>query len=214
MLRLENVSDTLLQDLSFAIKAGESAKIVVSSDELKNSLRALLLGWTTPHQGRVRLFGVALDEAGEDARLVLYRRVGTVLEDGGLISNLKVWENILLPASFHTGMSVLHAERPVTTFFRAFGYTDDSIELLMGRLPDGLSPLEKRLVALARARLMDPDLMIYDFPFSGLAREAAGLLLEQTRDYHGEKRGRASLYLLPDDAQSARVKTDFTLSLH
>lgn len=214
MLKLENVSDTLLQDLSFAIKAGESAKIVVSSDDLKNSLRALLLGWTTPRQGRVRLFGVALDEAGEDARLALYRRVGTVLENGGLISNLKVWENILLPASFHTGMSVLHAEQPVARFFRAFGYTDDSIELLMGRLPDGLSPLEKRLAALARARLMDPDLMIYDFPFSGLAREAAGLLLEQTRDYHVEKQGRASLFLLPDDAQSARVKTDFTLSLH
>jgi phospholipid/cholesterol/gamma-HCH transport system ATP-binding protein len=214
VLKLENVSHNLWRDLTLALKAGESAKILVSSNEIKNALWAMLMGLEAPRQGRIWLFGEALAELAEEARLALYQRVGAVPENGGLISNLKAWENILLPSAVHKGMSVGAAEKPVASLFRAFGYGDEAIELLMGRLPDGLGLVEKRLVAFARARLMEPDLMIYDAPFTGLNREATGLLLEQTQAYHEQKRGRATLYLLPDDATSTRVKTDHSLSIH
>jgi phospholipid/cholesterol/gamma-HCH transport system ATP-binding protein len=186
---------------------------VVASGEIKDVLHGLLLGWETPRQGRVQLFGETLAELTEDAQLALYQRVGVVPENGGLISNLKAWENILLPASYHLGKTADAVETEVAELFRRFGYTDEAIETLMGRLPDGLSLLEKRLAALARARLMEPDILIYDYLFAGLPRETAGLLLELTRAYHEQKRGRISLYLLPDDGLNARLKTDHTLTL-
>lgn len=213
MLVLEHVSHGSLSDLNLRLEPGESAQIVVASGELKNELRALLLGWETPRQGSVRLFGEALAALTEDAQLALYRRVGVVPENGGLISNLKTWENILLPADYHQGRTAEAVETEVAELFRHFGYTDEAIESLMGRLPDGLSLIEKRLAALARARLMNPDILIYDYLFAGLPRETTGLLLELTRAYHGQKRGRISLYLLPDDALNARLKTDRTLTL-
>lgn len=213
MLSLEHISHGPLRDLNLRVSPGESVKVVAASGEHKNELRALLLAWEAPRQGVVRLFGEALAELAEEERIALYRRVGVVPENGGLISNLKTWENILLPASYHLGMTADAVETEVVELFRRFGYTDEAIEALMGRLPDGLSLLEKRLAALARARLMDPDILIYDYLFAGLPRETTGLLLELTRAYHGQKRGRISLYLLPDDALNARLKTDYILTL-
>jgi phospholipid/cholesterol/gamma-HCH transport system ATP-binding protein len=214
MLSLEHVSHGSFDDLSFRLAPGECAKVMAASDEHKNELRALLLAWEAPRQGSVRLFGEELAGLAQDARLALYRRIGVVPEDGGLISNLKTWENILLPATYHLGRTAEAVEAEVVDLYRRFGYSDEAIESLMGRLPDGLSLIEKRLAALARARLMDPDILIYDYLFAGLPREAAGLLLELTRAYHEQKPGRISLYLLPDDAFSARLKTDHTLTLH
>jgi predicted ABC-type transport system involved in lysophospholipase L1 biosynthesis ATPase subunit len=213
MLGLEHVTHGSFTDLSLRLSAGESLKIVTATDELKNELRGLLLGWEAPRQGRVRLFGETLADLAEEARLAHYRRVGPVPEDGGLISNLKTWENILLPASYHLGRTAAAAEPGVVELFRRFGYGDEAIESLMGRLPAGLSLIERRLAALARSQLMNPDILIYDYLFTGLPRDTADLLLAHTRAYHDQKKGRASLYLLPDDAFSTRVKTDHALTL-
>jgi phospholipid/cholesterol/gamma-HCH transport system ATP-binding protein len=213
MLGLEHVTHGPLNGLSLRLSPGESLKVVSATTEIKNELRGLLLGWETPQQGKVRLFGETLADLSEGARLALYRRVGVVPEGGGLISNLKTWENILLPAAYHLDLSADAVETEVVELFRRFGYADETIESLMGRLPDGLSLLDRRLVALARARLMQPDILIYDYLFTGLPREVDGLLLELTRAYHDQKQGRISIYLLPDDAFSTRLKTDHTLTL-
>ena len=82
------------------------------------------------------------------------------------------------------------------------------LRALMGKLPDRLTALERRLVALVRALLPEPELLVYDFLTSGLDAGAADRLLRLTQRLHGEKPGRVSVYLCPDDAASETIRAD------
>jgi len=96
-----------------------------------------------------------------------------------------------------------------------FNVSDIDTQAELQRLyPAGqLSLYERRVVALARAMLMEPDILIYDFTFAGLERDAAQQLMKLTGEFHGRKAGRVSLYLCPDDAVSARLAADSTITL-
>ncbi|MDH3514994.1 MAG: hypothetical protein OEM83_09035, partial [Gammaproteobacteria bacterium] len=59
-----------------------------------------------------------------------------------------------------------------------------------------------------------PDILIYDFTFTGLERDAAQRLMKLAGGFHGQKNGRVSLYLCPDDAISGRLETDSTITLN
>ena len=209
----DRVSMGLLRDVSFTLEEGSSAKILFDSEDRKNLLFGLLTGRRRPEAGRIFFFGEDLFAHEEDERLVLFRRVGVVPADGGLISNLKAWENLLLPAWYHRGLTAEQAERPVAEIFDRLEPGEAGLKRRMGELPGQLSLYERRVVALARAMLMEPDILIYDFTFTGLERDAAQQLMRLTGEYHGRKAGRVSLYLCPDDAVSARLAVDSTITL-
>lgn len=147
------------------------------------------------------LFDTDLYALGQHERIGLFRRVGAALDDGGLISNLQVWENVLLPAAYHRGRQAADIEADVLGLFQALGYGEEATRRLMACLPDELTTYEKRLAALARAMLMDPDVMAYDFLLSGLGRDEASRLLAQTARFHARRSDRLSVYVCPDDAR-------------
>ncbi|MCR4332983.1 MAG: ATP-binding cassette domain-containing protein [Sulfuricaulis sp.] len=213
MARLDRVSDGSLRDVSFALEEGGSAKILLASEDRKNELLAALTGLRRPGAGSVFLLGEDLYALKEKERLRLFQRIGVVPSDGGMISNLKAWENMLLPAWYHRGLTAEQAERPVAEIFDQLGPGESGLKQRMGELPDRLSLYERRVVALARAMLMEPDILIYDFTFTGLERDAAQQLMKLTGEFHGRKAGRVSLYLCPDDAVSARLTADQTITL-
>lgn len=213
MIRFNQVSDGSMQGLSFAFGQGATAKILFGSDDQKSELYAVLTGLHRPGAGRVFLFDEDLYALKERERLQLFRRIGVVPEDGGMISNLKAWENLLLPAWYHRGITAREAERDVVTIFRQLGLDEADLKKRMGRLPDQLTLYEKRAVALVRAMLMEPDILIYDFIFAGLDREAARRLMKITEGYHSRKAGRISVFLCPEEAISAQLPADHTINL-
>jgi phospholipid/cholesterol/gamma-HCH transport system ATP-binding protein len=213
MIRFESVTKGPIRHLSFDIERGGTAKILFDSEERKNILIGMLAGLQRPEAGRILFFGEDLFAHAESERLALYQRIGVVPSDGGMISNLKAWENLLLPAWYHRGLTAREAELPVAEIFELIEPGEDGLKRRMGELPDRLSLYERRAVALARAMLMDPDILIYDFTFDGLERNAARQLIKLTGEYHGRKAGRVSLYLCPDDAVSARLTVDSTFTL-
>jgi phospholipid/cholesterol/gamma-HCH transport system ATP-binding protein len=213
MIRFESVTKGPVRNLSFELNSGGTAKILFDSEDRKNQFFRLLAGLRRPETGRILFFGEDLFAHEEDERLALFRRVGVVPADGGLISNLKAWENLLLPAWYHRGLTAEQAERPVVELFDQLGSGEAGLKRRMGELPGQLSLYERRVVALARAMLMEPDILIYDFTFAGLERDAAQQLMKLTGEYHGRKAGRVSLYLCPDDAVSARLAADSTITL-
>lgn len=213
MMRLEGVSVGTVRDLSFACGAGETVKILFDSADQKNPLSAALAGLRRPDAGHIILLDQDIYELREKDRLPVFARVGVVPEYGGLISNLKAWENLVLPAWYHHGRAAPEFEREVVTLFRRLGYDEDGLRQRMGRLPDQLTLPDRRAVALARSMLMEPEVLIYDFIFAGLERDAAERMLQLTREFHGARPGRISLYLCPDDAISARLPADRTITL-
>jgi phospholipid/cholesterol/gamma-HCH transport system ATP-binding protein len=169
MIRFESVTKGPIRHLSFDIERGGTAKILFDSEERKNILIGMLAGLQRPEAGRILFFGEDLFAHAESERLALYQRIGVVPSDGGMISNLKAWENLLLPAWYHRGLTAREAELPVAEIFELIEPGEDGLKRRMGELPDRLSLYERRAVALARAMLMDPDILIYDFTFDGLA---------------------------------------------
>jgi len=213
MIRFDHVTKGPVRNLSFDLERGGTAKILFDSEDRKNLLFGLLAGLQRPEAGRILFFGEDLFAHEEDERLALFRRIGVVPADGGLISNLKAWENLLLPAWYHRGLTAEQAERPVAEIFDQLGPGEAGLKQRMGELPGQLSLYERRVVALARAMLMEPDILIYDFTFTGLERDVAQRLMRLTGEFHGRKAGRVSLYLCPDDAASARLATNNTITL-
>ena len=213
MISFDHVSEGPMRDLSFDLVAGTRAKAIYDSDDWRNSFFAVITGLRRPAKGSVKWDGKDIYALEESGRLTLFQRIGIVPADGGLISNLKAWENVMLPAWYHRGIAPPQAERKVIDLFRQLGLADAGLQRQMGRLPDQLTMYEKRAVALVRAMLMEPDILLYDSLFTGLDRESSNQFLSVTGEYHEKKAGRISLYLCADDAVSARLTTDQTITL-
>jgi len=95
-----------------------------------------------------------------------------VPHNGGLISNLRAWENIILPVQYH-GIEVAgKIEDNVGQLLVQCGLEDENaVSDLLLKLPDQLSLYEKRLIGFVRAMLMSPELIIYDSMNEGLSRK-------------------------------------------
>ena len=208
MIHLENVTAGTLRELSLEVGAGQVCRLTLSSHDMKDDLFALFAGHIPPARGRVRILGVDVYAQTELRRVELYRRIGMVPEQGGLISNLKTWENILLPAWHHRKLDAAAAEPRVVALWREADPGAGDLREIMGRPPDRLTTLERRLAALIRALLPEPDLLVYDFLTAGLDVDVADRLLGLTQRFHGAKPGRVSVYLYPDDAASEKIRAD------
>jgi phospholipid/cholesterol/gamma-HCH transport system ATP-binding protein len=210
-IRFEKVTRGSVRALSFEVPPGAVCRLSVASEDKKNELAVVLFGLARPQSGRVFLLGEDLYAISDRDRIRLFRRIGVAPESGGLISNLKVWENILLPAWYHRGSTAAQVEARVVRTFRQMDFSEGGVRTLMGRLPDQLTVFERRLAVMLRAMLMEPDIMVYDFLFSGLDRDAAARLLGLTEQFHRDRAGRTSLYLCPDDAFCERIRADATV---
>lgn len=94
-----------------------------------------------------------------------------VANNGGLISNLRVWENVILPVQYHGIQVGGKLEESVISLFEKAGVRDEkNLSALLAKLPDQLSLFEKRLVGFVRAMLMAPEMMVYDSLHEGLSR--------------------------------------------
>jgi len=118
--------------------------------------------------------------------------------DGGLIGNLKVWENLVLPAAYHGDAQNRELEERAARVFAEFGVSGASFEALCTTLPDHLGRFEQRLCAFVRAMLDGPRIMVYDSLFDGLSREETGKVLAFDRSYHTQYPLGTSLHLTAD----------------
>ncbi len=105
---------------------------------------------------------------------ILGEQSGVVIvpHNGGLISNLRVWENIILPVQYHAIQIAGKIEDSVAQLLVQCGVEgEEAVSELLLKLPDQLSLYEKRLVGFVRAVLMSPELVIYDALNEGLSRK-------------------------------------------
>jgi predicted ABC-type transport system involved in lysophospholipase L1 biosynthesis ATPase subunit len=89
---------------------------------------------------------------------------------GGLIGNLKVWENLVLPIAYRGEARLDELETRAEKLFHELGVLRERFAALCALLPDRLSEFERRLAAFVRAMLAAPQIMVYDGLFDGLTR--------------------------------------------
>ena len=105
------------------------------------------------------LFGVDVDALSEEERRRLLGRIGFVPANGGLLSNLNGWENISLPLAYHAPQKLDGAFAEVQALLRELDAVDDA---LLAKLPDDMTPHERRVAAYIRAVLEAPDLLVVE----------------------------------------------------
>jgi phospholipid/cholesterol/gamma-HCH transport system ATP-binding protein len=213
VLSLQDVAGERFRVGDCGIERGQTARFMCSSQDERHWIWSTLTGVRAPEHGTVRVLGGALYKTGAHDMLALLGRVGWVPQDGGLISNLKAWENLILPVSYHKGRTAAQVEQDVVRIFSELEVSTDRLSGMMGRLPDRLSLLERRWIATARAMLMQPDIMVYDAPFSGVERADATRLLNAIMKFHGASSTHTSVFLLPNETFSDRVPSDVTITL-
>lgn len=89
-------------------------------------------------------------------------RVGWVAENGGLISNLKIWENVTLPLWYHSRHEVTETEQRVMHWLGVLEFEPDACAEFMAALPYSIEPWQRKLAGLLRAFVQMPQVLVVD----------------------------------------------------
>ena len=154
-----------LENLSFRVEAGESLVVLGVTGSGKSVLLKLSLGLYKPDGGQIYLFGEQVSGIHEADLLGLRRRVGMVFQEGALFDSLTVADNVAYPLLNQEGAAPPGAdvEERVREALRFV-----ELEHAIDKLPSELSGGMRRRVAIARAIVNRPPLVLYDSPTAGL----------------------------------------------
>jgi phospholipid/cholesterol/gamma-HCH transport system ATP-binding protein len=135
------------------------------SESQKKRLVSAVLEVRGEPDTRLVLLGVDVEGLRPAGRAALRDRIAFLPADGGLLSSLNAWENIVLPIGFHSPRRLRDVEAEVSGMLASLGA--DPRELL-GKLPERMSLYEKKLTGYVRITLEKPDLMLVEDPQGGL----------------------------------------------
>lgn len=153
----------ILRGVSLRIRKGERLVVLGQSGVGKSTILRLLLGILTPDSGRVLLAGRDLSRMSRRALARLRQKVGMVYQYSALISSLTVRENLALPAEELTSKSRDEINGLITEKLALVGMSE-----AIDRMPAELSGGMKKRVGLARALMLEPELILFDEPSAGL----------------------------------------------
>ena len=171
-VRIERGGRAILRDVSLTVPAGSVTAVLGPSGSGKSTLLAALTGELRPVAGTLELFGAPLPTASREL-LALRKRIGVLLQGNGLLTDLSVAENVDLPLRTHTALPAPVRRQLVNMKLNAVG-----LLAAAHSWPRELSGGMARRVALARALALDPPLMIYDEPLTGLDPIASGVIMD------------------------------------
>jgi len=163
---------TVFSGLNVRVRRGKITAVMGPSGTGKTTLLRLIMGQSVAQSGLVRVFG---EDVARLERRELYRlrqRVGLLFQNGALLTDLSVFENVAFPRREHTDLPEPVLRELVLMKLQAVGLRG-AAQLTPAELSGGMA----RRVALARAIVMDPEVLIYDEPFVGLDPISMGVIV-------------------------------------
>jgi phospholipid/cholesterol/gamma-HCH transport system ATP-binding protein len=161
----------IFDGLDLTARRGQITAIMGPSGTGKTTLLRLITGQIHAQRGDVLVFGESIAKMSRKELYAVRRRMGMLFQSGALLTDMDVYENVAFPLRAHTRLPESLVRHLVLTKLHAVGLRG-AARLMPGELSGGMA----RRVALARAIVMDPDILIYDEPFVGLDPISMGVI--------------------------------------
>ena len=190
---------TVLRDISLSVKAGDVVAIMGGSGSGKTTLLRAATGQLAPMAGQVMVFGTEIDMSHRVNLEILRQRMGVLFQHGALFTDLNVFENVAFPLREHTRLNEAELLTQVLETLDAVGLKA-AAHLKLSEISGGMA----RRVALARAVVRRPELILYDEPFAGLDPISLGVTARLIRQL-SDRLDCASVLITHDIAESFAI---------
>ena len=192
----------IFSGLNIQARRGRITAVMGPSGTGKTTLLRLITGQIFAASGQVRVFGRDVEEADSAEIYALRKRMGMLFQNGALLTDISVFENVAFPVREHTDLPEPLIRRLVLTKLQSVGLRG-AADLMPTELSGGMA----RRVALARAIVMDPEILIYDEPFVGLDPISLGVILRLIKQMN-EALGITSVVVSHDVKELATIADD------
>jgi len=187
----------VLRGLNMGLPEGKISMIIGPSGTGKSVCIKHIVGLLYPDQGDVLVHGVSIPSLSDDELFAMRRKFGVLFQDGALFGSLNLYDNIAFPLRQHTEKGEDEIAEIVTRRMREVGLGGEG-----AKMPNELSGGMRKRAGFARALVLDPEIVLFDEPDSGLDPVRTALLCELIKEVHAENGG--CYVVITHDIMSAR----------
>lgn len=163
----------IFKQVNLSIQKGKITAIMGPSGTGKTTLLHLMGGLLSPDQGEIEVLGQSMRKISRQGLFNLRQKMGLLFQSGALFTDMTVFENVAFPLREHTKLSEELIRDIVLMKLEAVGLRG-ARDLYPAQLSGGMS----RRVALARSVALDPEILMYDEPFTGQDPISMGVLVK------------------------------------
>src|SRR5205085_4843252 len=194
--------NTVLNGLNLGIPEGQISMILGPSGTGKSVCIKHMVGLLYPDEGDVLVHGESVPNMKDDDLFEMRKKFGVLFQDGALFGSMNVWDNVAFPLRQHTDKSEEEIGEICNRRLREVGLAEAT-----QKMPNELSGGMRKRAGFARALVLDPAIVMFDEPDSGLDPVRTALLCELIREVHEENGG--CYLVISHDLGTARRIADF-----
>lgn len=199
LLKIDQLEGSRFKPIDLELTPGVGVIVHSTDQQALDEFVDLINGLAPRSGGEVLLFGSDPACLGDAARLELRKEAGYTTSGAGLISNLKVWENLVLPLHARglasSAAEVERLEELLVEAFAVAGFDESWIRSNLGESTDRLSEFQKIICGLVRCHLAEFRLLIGDCLFGGIDSSRAAMVAEML-DWLGSRHPESGLLLV------------------
>lgn len=197
----------VLNGVTCQIPAGKISVVMGPSGTGKSVLLRHVVGLLFPDKGDVRVAGKSVPNLNEDQLLELRRNVGMLFQDGALFSSMNLYDNVAFPLRQHTKKSEKEVREIVMARLEEVGLKES-----VGKMPNELSGGMRKRAGFARALVLEPEILLFDEPDSGLDPVRTALLCELIKEI--QQKYKSTGVVISHDIKSCFNIGDHIVLLH
>jgi phospholipid/cholesterol/gamma-HCH transport system ATP-binding protein len=190
-------SNHVLRGLNMGLPEGKISMIIGPSGTGKSVCIKHIVGLLYPDQGDVLVNGVSIPSLSDDELFAIRRKFGVLFQDGALFGSLNLYDNIAFPLRQHTEKGEDEIAEIVNRRMKEVGLGGEGV-----KMPNELSGGMRKRAGFARSLVLDPEIVLFDEPDSGLDPVRTALLCELIKEVHAENGG--CYVVITHDIMSAR----------
>jgi phospholipid/cholesterol/gamma-HCH transport system ATP-binding protein len=197
----------VLDGVSCQIPAGKISVVMGPSGTGKSVLLRHIVGLLFPDKGDVRVAGKSVPNLSEDELLELRRNVGMLFQDGALFSSMNLYDNVAFPLRQHTRKSEAEIKEIVMDRLEEVGLKES-----VKKMPNELSGGMRKRAGFARALVLEPEILLFDEPDSGLDPVRTALLCDLIKQI--QQKYKSTGIVISHDIKSCFNIGDHIILLH